>query len=89
LLRDCHVASLLAMTRQGGAAVETVHCIEFAVVLPLRGREGHAPPLQRTTGGFVKFSTFHLPRAPPCKSLCLFAKLRKFYHSTPQDGMQA
>ena len=44
--RDCHVASLLAMTRQGGAAVETVHCIEFAVVLPLRGRERHAAPLQ-------------------------------------------
>ena len=28
-------------------------------------REGHAPPLQRMTGGLVKFSTFqfHFPRA--------------------------
>ena len=35
----------LAMTRQGGAAVGTVHCIESAVLLPLRGRAGRAPPL--------------------------------------------
>ena len=32
---------------------------------PVRCREGHAPPLQRMTGGLVKFSTFqfHFPRA--------------------------
>ena len=47
VLRDSHVASLLGMTRQGGPAVGTVHCIEFAVLLPLRGRERHAAPLQR------------------------------------------
>ena len=44
--RDSHVASLLGMTHQGGAAVGMVHCIESAVLLPLRGREGHVPPLQ-------------------------------------------
>ena len=44
VLRDSHVASLLGMTRQGGPAVGTVHCIEFAVLLPLRGRERHAAP---------------------------------------------
>ena len=47
VLRDCHVASLLAMTHQGGAAVGTVHRIESAILLPLRGRAGRAPPLQR------------------------------------------
>ena len=46
VLRDSHVASLLGMTRQGGAAVGTAYCIEFAVLLPLRGRERHAAPLQ-------------------------------------------
>ena len=45
VLRDSHVASLLGMTRQSGAAVGTVHCIEFAILLPLRGRERHAAPL--------------------------------------------
>ena len=32
---------------------------------PVRCWEGHAPPLQRMTGGLVKFSTFqfHFPRA--------------------------
>ena len=48
--RDCHVASLLAMTRQGGAAMGTVRRTESAVLLPLRGRAGHAPPLQGQCG---------------------------------------
>ena len=48
--RDCHVASLLAMTRQGGAAMGTVRRTELAVLLPLRGRAGHAPPLQGQCG---------------------------------------
>ena len=50
VLRDCHVASLLAMTRQGGTAVGTVQRTELAVLLPLRGRAGHAPPLQGQCG---------------------------------------
>ena len=50
VLRDCHVASLLAMTRQGGAAMGTVRRTELAVLLPLRGRAGHAPPLQGQCG---------------------------------------
>ena len=50
VLRDCHVASLLAMTRQGGAAMGTVRRTESAVLLPLRGRAGHAPPLQGQCG---------------------------------------
>ena len=48
--RDCHVASLLAMTRQGSAAMGTVRRTESAVLLPLRGRAGHAPPLQGQCG---------------------------------------
>ena len=48
--RDCHVASLLAMTRQGSAAMGTVRRTESAVLLPLRGRAGHAPPLQGQYG---------------------------------------
>ncbi len=48
--RDCHVASLLAMTRQGSAAMGTVRHTESAVLLPLRGRAGHAPPLQGQCG---------------------------------------
>ena len=50
VLRDCHVASLLAMTRQGGTAMGTVRRTELAVLLPLRGRAGHAPPLQGQCG---------------------------------------
>ena len=50
VLRDCHVASLLAMTRQGGTAMGTVRRTELAVLLPLRGRAGHAPPLQDQCG---------------------------------------
>ena len=50
VLRDCHVASLLAMTRQGGTAMGTVQRTELAVLLPLRGRAGHAPPLQGQCG---------------------------------------
>ena len=50
VLRDCHVASLLAMTRQGSAAMGTVRHTESAVLLPLRGRAGHAPPLQGQCG---------------------------------------
>ena len=48
--RDCHVASLLAMTRQGSAAMGTVRHTESAVLLPLRGWAGHAPPLQGQCG---------------------------------------
>ena len=48
--RDCHVASLLAMTRQGSAAMGTVRRTASAVLLPLRGRAGHAPPLQGQCG---------------------------------------
>ena len=40
----------LAMTRQGGAAMGTVRHTESAVLLPLRGRAGHAPPLQGQYG---------------------------------------
>ena len=40
----------LAMTRQGGAAMGTVRRTELAVLLPLRGRAGHAPPLQGQYG---------------------------------------
>ena len=44
-------------------------------------REGHAPPLQRMTGGLVKFSTFqfHFPRAAPlhmCYPILLKGLLR-------------
>ena len=48
--RDCHVASLLAMTRQGGAAMGTVRRTESAVLLPLRGRAWLSPPLQGQYG---------------------------------------
>ena len=48
--RDCHVASGLAMTRQGSASMGTVRHTESAVLLPLRGRAGHAPPLQGQCG---------------------------------------
>ena len=40
----------LAMTRQGSAAMGTVRRTESAVLLPLRGRAGHAPPLQGQYG---------------------------------------
>ena len=40
----------LAMTRQGSAAMGTVRRTELAVLLPLRGRAGHAPPLQGQYG---------------------------------------
>ena len=40
----------LAMTRQGGAAMGTVRRTASAVLLPLRGRAGHAPPLQGQYG---------------------------------------
>ena len=45
VLRDCHVASLLAMTHWGNAALGMVRCAELASRLPLRGRAGHAAPL--------------------------------------------
>ena len=45
VLRDCHVASLLAMTHRGNAALGMVRCAELASRLSLRGRAGHAPPL--------------------------------------------
>ena len=48
--RDCHVASLLAMTRQGGTAMGTVRRTELAVLLPLRGRAWLSPPLQGQYG---------------------------------------
>ena len=48
--RDCHVASLLAMTRQGGTAMGTVRHTESAVLLPLRGRAWLSPPLQGQCG---------------------------------------
>ena len=50
VLRDCHVASLLAMTRQGGTAMGTVRRTELAVLLPLRGRAWLSPPLQGQCG---------------------------------------
>ena len=40
----------LAMTRQGGTAMGTVRRTASAVLLPLRGRAGHAPPLQGQCG---------------------------------------
>ena len=36
-----------AMTRQGSAALGAVRSSELALLLPLRGRERHAAPLQR------------------------------------------
>ena len=48
--RDCHVASLLAMTRQGSAAMGTVRHTASAVLLPLRGRAWLSPPLQGQCG---------------------------------------
>ena len=48
--RDCHVASLLAMTRQGSTAMGTVRRTESAVLLPLRGRAWLSPPLQGQCG---------------------------------------
>ena len=45
VLRDCHVASLLAMTHWGNAALGMVRCAELASRLPLRGQAGHAAPL--------------------------------------------
>ena len=44
-----HVASLLAMTHQGGAAVGTVHSAKLALLLPLRGLAGRALLLQWRT----------------------------------------
>ncbi len=38
------------MTRQGGPAVGTVHCIEFAVLLPLRGRARLSAPYNGACG---------------------------------------
>ena len=64
--RDCHVASLLAMTRQGSAAMGTVRRIESAVLLPLRGRAWLSPPLQGQyglNGGWYK-SVSAFPRLP-------------------------
>ena len=63
VLRDSHVASLLGMTRQGGPAVGTVHCIEFAVLLPLRGRERHAAPLQWRVRSAILPGNLQLPMA--------------------------
>ena len=57
------VASLLGMTRQGGPAVGTVHCIEFAVLLPLRGRERHAAPLQWRVRSAILPGNLQLPMA--------------------------
>ena len=48
--RDCHVASLLAMTRQGSTAMGTVRRTASAVLLPLRGRAWLSPPLQGQCG---------------------------------------
>ena len=64
--RDCHVASLLAMTRQGSAAMGTVRHTESAVLLPLRGRAWLSPPLQGQyglNGGWYK-SVSAFPRLP-------------------------
>ena len=56
----------LAMTRQGSAAMGTVRRTESAVLLPLRGRAGHAPPLQGQCGlnggrRMIHSSFFSLP----------------------------
>ena len=51
------------MTRQGGPAVGTVHCIEFAVILPLRGRERHAAPLQWRVRSAILPGNLQLPMA--------------------------
>ena len=45
--RDCHVGRWPPRNdTSGGTALTTVHPIDLAVLLPLRGRAGHAPPLQ-------------------------------------------
>ena len=64
--RDCHVASLLAMTRQGSTAMGTVRRTELAVLLPLRGRAWLSPPLQGQCGlnggrRMIHSSFFSLP----------------------------
>ena len=63
VLRDSHVASLLGMTRQGGPAVGTVHCIEFAVLLPLRGRARLSAPLQWRVRSAILPGNLQLPMA--------------------------
>ena len=57
------VASLLGMTRQGGPAVGTVHCIEFAVLLPLRGRARLSAPLQWRVRSAILPGNLQLPMA--------------------------
>ena len=45
--RDCHVGLWPPRNdTSGGTALTAVHPIDLAVLLPLRGRAGHAPPLQ-------------------------------------------
>ena len=48
VLRDCHVASLLAMTRQAGAAVHQCPCaVELPLYKALTTRKGHAASVRR------------------------------------------
>ena len=51
------------MTRQGGPAVGTVHCIEFAVLLPLRGRARLSAPLQWRVRSAILPGNLQLPMA--------------------------
>ena len=77
VLRDCHVASLLAMTRQGSMALGTVHCTELAVLLPLRGRAWLSPTLQLQAFPSKPAKKIGSRLRPRPGSGCLFKKGRK------------
>ena len=70
--------------RSLSAATDAIGACHFNIgphFPPVRCREKHAPPLQRMTGGLVKFSTFqfHFPRAAPlhmCYPILLKGLLR-------------
>ncbi len=51
------------MTHQGGAAVGMVHCIESAVLLPLRGRARLSAPLQWRVRSAILPGNLQLPMA--------------------------
>ena len=90
VLRDCHVASLLAMTRQGGAAVHQCPC---AVELPRTGRSltaatlacalGGVPPKLRPARRSLSAATDAIGLYVFIDSLCESAALRRARLSPP------
>ena len=90
VLRDCHVASLLAMTRQAGAAVHQCPC---AVELPRTGRSltaatlacalGGVPPKLRPARRSLSAATDALGLYVFIDSLCESAALRRARLSPP------